>query len=420
METKAYDPYQNMLNVLESAAEKLGFCPDDYEALKYPERELKVSIPIRMDDGHVRVFQGYRVQHSSSRGPCKGGIRFHPDVNLNEVKALAAWMSIKCAVVNIPYGGAKGGVCVDPAQLSRGELERLTRRYVAMILPIIGPNQDIPAPDVNTNGEVMAWIMDTYSMMKGYAVPGVVTGKPLDIGGSLGRPEATGRGVMIITEEIVRHLGMEPGKCRVAVQGAGNVGLTAARLLHEKGYRVAALSDVSGGLYHPDGLDIEAIGRYLETPHAVLSGYEGTGARKISNRELITCACDILIPAALENQITRDNAGEIQARVLVEAANGPTTNEADEILRSKKVVVVPDVLANAGGVVVSYFEWVQNTECLMWDLSQVNQMLFDIMVRAFGEVVSLSREYGVTMRMGAYMSALRRLVNSRKIRGIFP
>lgn len=417
--SKKYDPYQNMLNVLEGAAQTLDIPARDYETFKYPERELKVSIPVEMDDGSVQVFEGYRVQHSSVRGPCKGGIRYHPSVDLSEVKALAAWMSIKCAVVNIPYGGAKGGVCVEPNKLSRRELEKLTRRYVSMIMPIIGPERDIPAPDVNTNGEIMGWIMDTYSTFCGYSVPGVVTGKPLSIGGSIGRPEATGRGVMIAAEQIMKSQGL-PKTSKIAVQGAGNVGFTAAKLLSAKGFKIVALSDVSGGIYNADGLDIPAIEKYLSTPRALLEGYNEAGMSRISNNDLITCECDILIPAALENQITAENAGDIKAKVIVEGANGPTTNEADDILAERGVTVVPDVLANAGGVVVSYFEWVQNLEHLAWNYDKVNSTLEEIMVRAFAEVEQCAKKHGSTMRMGAYMMALGRLVETRKIRGLFP
>lgn len=417
---KKYDPYQNMLEVLEGAAGRLGISQRDYEPFKYPERELKVSVPVQMDDRSVSVFKGYRVQHSSTRGPCKGGIRFHPDVNLSEVKALAAWMSIKCAVVDIPYGGAKGGVCVDPQKLSRRELEHLTRRYVAMILPIIGPERDIPAPDVNTNGEIMGWIMDTYSAFKGYAVPGVVTGKPLAIGGSLGRPEATGRGVMISTEQIVSALKLNRKKLRVAVQGAGNVGFTAAKLLAEKGYKIVAMSDVSGGVHNAEGLDMESVAKHLALPGARLASFHEKGVSRISNGELIAGDCDILIPAALENQITVSNAPDIKAKMIVEGANGPTTSDADAILEKRGIHVVPDVLANAGGVVVSYFEWVQNIEHLMWNYEQINNMLSEIMVRAFGEVCACAREHNSSLRMGAYMVALDRLVNAKKIRGIFP
>lgn len=413
------NPYDNMLSYLEQAAQKLRLDANDYETLKYPERILQVSIPIEMDDGNIKVFEGYRVQHSSLRGPCKGGIRFHQNVDLDEVKALAAWMSFKCAVVNIPYGGAKGGVKVDPRELSQKELMRLTRRYTASILPLIGPERDIPAPDVNTNPEIMGWIMDTYSMMKGYAVPGVVTGKPIDIGSSLGRPEATGRGVLIVTQETVRHLGLEPKSLRVAVQGMGNVGAAAARFLYDAGYTIVGVSDISGGIHSAGGLDIPAIEKYLNSG-STLCEYRSPGVQNFCNSDILTADCDILIPAALENQLTAANANDVKAKIIIEGANGPTDVEADEIFRRRGIFLVPDILANAGGVVVSYFEWVQNIESFMWDLDHVNKTLEKIMVKSFHEVVEISEDYQTSFRMGAYMSALKRLVAARNIRGIFP
>lgn len=417
MENKTYNPYENMLAVLESAAQKLGLRPDEYETLKYPERELTVSIPIRMDNGELRVFEGYRVQHNSSRGPYKGGIRYHQNANPDEVKALAAWMSFKCAVANIPYGGAKGGIKVDPRELSRDELIRLTRRYTTRILPLIGPDQDIPAPDVNTNGEVMGWIMDTYSMFKGHCVPGVVTGKPVEIGGSIGRTEATGRGVTIITEQCLHDLGMDPMTQKYAVQGMGNVGGTAASILYEEGKKVIAVSDWSGAVFNENGLDIPAIKAYLSDRNHCLKDYEAEGVTHISNDELLTCDCDVLIPAALENQITADNAERIQAKVVIEAANGPTTVEADEILAKKGIILVPDILANAGGVVVSYFEWVQNIQSMAWDLDEVNAMLKKVMLKAYNDVRKMSQEKESTMRMGAYMVAINRICTAGKLRG---
>lgn len=417
---KGYNPYENMLEVLDRAALMLGLEKRDYLAVRYPERELKVSIPVEMDNGEVRVFEGYRVQHSTSRGPCKGGIRYHQDVDIDEVKALAAWMSLKCAIVNIPYGGGKGAVKVNPRELSRRELMNLTRRYTAMILPLISPEKDIPAPDVNTNAEIMGWIMDTYSMFAGYTVPGVVTGKPIDVGGSLGRKEATGRGVMFITAEILHRLGIPLPGTKIAIQGAGNVGGTAARLLHNAGCKIAAISDVSGGLYDQRGLDVEDILDYLSGDGALLRDYEGGGAVKITNEELLTSDVDVLIPAALENQINGDIAGRVKAGIIVEGANGPTTVEADGILASKGVKVVPDILANAGGVVVSYFEWVQNIQSLMWEEEEVNRTLEKIMIKAFNEVWDEARQNKTTLRMGAYMVALDRIVKAKKIRGIFP
>ena len=420
--SKKYNPYDNMLEVLEKAAKMLGLKEDDYLALKYPERELKVAIPVELDDGSLKVFEGYRIQHSSARGPCKGGIRYHEDVDLDEVKALAAWMTFKCAVVNIPYGGAKGGVKVDPRKYSKNELRRLTRRFTAMILPLIGPEKDIPAPDVNTNAEVMSWMMDTYSMLKGYAVPGVVTGKPLEIGGSAGRKEATGRGVMIITNEIMNKLGLEMNGAKVAVQGMGNVGGIAAKLLNRMGCKIVAVSDVSGGVYNPSGLDIQAISAHLEKDPSSynLKNYYEQGMTHISNEEVLTCNCDILVPAALENQITEDIAEMVKAKVIIEGANGPTTVEADKILASRGVHVIPDILANAGGVVVSYFEWVQNIQSLTWDEEEVNKVLNRIMVKAFSEVWEKSSSMKTTMRMGAYMVAIERIVTARTLRGVFP
>jgi glutamate dehydrogenase (NAD(P)+) len=408
-----------MLSTLDLAAEKLGYTLNDYNILRYSERELKVSIPVEMDDGTIKVFSGYRIQHNSSRGPCKGGIRFHPDVDLNEVKALAAWMTWKCAVVNIPYGGAKGGISVDPSQLSTRELSRLTRRYTAAILPIIGPERDIPAPDVNTDARVMGWIMDTYSMFKGYAVPGVVTGKPIEIGGSLGRKEATGRGVAIITDEMASKACIPMKKARIAVQGLGNVGRTAAMLFNEKGYNVVAVSDISGGIYSEKGLNIKEIDKYVQANNT-LQGYLEKGSCAITNEELLTVDVDVLVPAALENQITKEIAPYVKAKIVVEGANGPTTFEADEILNQRGVMIVPDILANAGGVVVSYFEWVQNLQSIFWDITEVNSMLEKIMIKSFDEVYGLAKEKNVTLRIAAYMVALDRVIKAYKIRGIFP
>jgi glutamate dehydrogenase (NAD(P)+) len=415
-----YDPYQNVITMIRDAAVKLGLEESDYIATMYPERELKVTFPVRMDDDSVRMFEGYRVQHSSSRGPCKGGIRFHPDVDENEVKALAAWMTFKCAVVGIPYGGAKGAVKVDPSTLSHRELERMTRRFTAMIAPILGPERDIPAPDVNTNGEIMAWIMDTYSMLKGYAIPGVVTGKTLDVGGSLGRPEATGRGVTITTREILKRLTMPIEKTRIVVQGMGNVGSITAKLLDEQGATVFAVCDISGGLYRESGLDIPDILRFLVPKGNMLKDYEQDGVIHISNQELLALKTDVLIPAALENQINGENAANIQAKVIIEAANGPTTVEADKILNDRKITVVPDILANAGGVIVSYFEWVQNIQSLMWDEDEINQTLNRIMCKAIEAVYELHYENKYSLRTSAYMIALQKLVAAKKIRGIFP
>jgi glutamate dehydrogenase (NAD(P)+) len=418
--TNTYNPYDNMLQVLELAARKLGLSRNDYEALKYPERELKVSVPVKMDSGDIRVFEGYRVQHSSSRGPCKGGIRYHQEVDIDEVKALAAWMTFKCAVVNLPYGGAKGAVKVDPAALSRGELERLTRRFTTAILPIIGPEKDIPAPDVNTNADIMGWIMDTYSMLHGYAVPGVVTGKSVYIGGSLGRAEATGRGVSIVTGELLKRLNKPPVGARIAIQGMGNVGGAAAKLLYEQGHIIAGVGDISGGLYRADGLDIPAIRAHQEARGGSLEGYAAPGVERITNRELLSCPCGILIPCALQNQITEENAASIQAQIIIEGANGPTTVEADDILNRKGVIILPDILANAGGVIVSYFEWVQNIQELTWEEDQINETLRKILVRSFGQVADIADEHQVSLRVAAYMLAVSKLAKAKNIRGVFP
>ena len=420
MEAK-YNPYENMLSVVSNAAEILGYTPSDYEAVKYPERELKVAVPVRMDDGSVKVFEGFRVQHSTSRGPAKGGIRYHQNVDLDEVKALAAWMTFKCAVVNIPYGGGKGGIICDPTKLSETELRSLTRRFTAMIAPIIGPDQDIPAPDVGTNANVMGWIMDTYSMLKGHCVPGVVTGKPIELGGALGRNEATGRGVMITTLNILKALGMNPENTKAAIQGMGNVGSVSAKLLSEKGLKIVAVSDVSCALYNPDGLDIPSILEYLSQKRGnLLEGYHDGNAIHLSNAELLELDVDVLIPAALENQINTSNADKIQARVIVEAANGPTTIDADEILDKKGIAVVPDILSNAGGVVVSYFEWVQNIQSMSWSEEHVNEQLKQIMDQAFQSVWDIAREKKVSLRTGAYLISVKRVIDAKNMRGIWP
>ncbi|MEE0201881.1 MAG: Glu/Leu/Phe/Val dehydrogenase [Muricomes sp.] len=420
MEAK-YNPYENMLSVVSNAAEILGYTPSDYEAVKYPERELKVAIPVRMDDGSVKVFEAFRVQHSTSRGPAKGGIRYHQNVDLDEVKALAAWMTFKCAVVNIPYGGGKGGIICDPTKLSESELRSLTRRFTAMIAPIIGPDQDIPAPDVGTNANVMGWIMDTYSMLKGHCVPGVVTGKPIELGGALGRNEATGRGVMITTLNILKALGMNPENTKAAIQGMGNVGSVSAKLLSEKGLKIVAVSDVSCALYNPDGLDIPSILEYLSQKRGnLLEGYHNGNTIHLTNAELLELNVDVLIPAALENQINTSNADKIQARVIVEAANGPTTIDADEILDKKGIAVVPDILSNAGGVVVSYFEWVQNIQSISWSEEHVNEQLKQIMDQAFQSVWDIAREKKVSLRTGAYLISVKRVIDAKNMRGIWP
>ena len=417
----AYNPYENVLKVMDEAAQILGYSESDIEPLKYPERELKVSVPVVMDDGSTRVFEGYRIQHSTSRGPAKGGIRFHPAVNNDEVKALAAWMTFKCAVVNIPYGGGKGGVVCDPHELSERELRAITRRFTAAIMPLIGPDQDIPAPDVGSNAAVMGWMMDTYSMLKGHCVHGVVTGKPIELGGALGRNEATGRGVMFTTRNIMKKMGMEMKGTDVAVQGMGNVGSITAKLLHQEGMKVVAVSDVSGGVYKKDGLDIPAILAYLGKDRKnLLSGYEEEGMTRITNEELLELPVTVLVPAALENQINGTNADKIQAKLIVEAANGPTAAEADPILNDKGVVIVPDILSNAGGVVVSYFEWVQNIQSVSWTEEEVNAKLERIMNNSFEAVYSIAQEKKVPLRTGAYLIAADRVVKAKKARAIWP
>lgn len=418
---QTYNPYDNVLQVVQQAADILGYSDSDIEAIKYPERELKVSIPVRMDDGTTHVFQGYRIQHSTSRGPAKGGIRFHPDVSADEVRALAAWMTFKCAVVNIPYGGGKGGVVCDPTKLTENEIRAITRRYTAAIAPLIGPEQDIPAPDVGTNAAVMGWIMDTYSMLKGHCIHGVVTGKPLELGGALGRNDATGRGVMFTTHNILGKLDISAEGTTVAVQGAGNVGSVTAKLLYQSGMKVVAISDVSGGIYNPEGLDIPAILAYLAADRRnLLKDFNEEGTIHISKEELLELDVTVLIPAALENQINADNADKIKAKLIVEAANGPVASEADPVLTEKGILIVPDILANAGGVVVSYFEWVQNIQSVSWTEDEVNNKLREIMDAAFASVWDLAQEKHTTLRMGAYLIALKRVVDAKSARAIWP
>ncbi|MCS6861996.1 MAG: Glu/Leu/Phe/Val dehydrogenase [Abditibacteriales bacterium] len=414
----AVNPWQMALQQLDSVAERLKLEPPIHEKLRHPKRTLIVSIPTMMDDGSEKVFTGYRVQHSLDRGPAKGGIRYHPDVDLDEVKALAMWMTWKCAVVDIPYGGAKGGVTCDPKQMSRSELERMTRRFTSELIPIIGPEKDIPAPDVNTNAQVMAWIMDTYSVNVGYSVPGVVTGKPVSIGGSRGREEATGRGVMITAREMARHWGMGLDGARVVLQGFGNVGRHAALFLqNECGCRIIAVSDSKGGIYNPRGLNVEELIRLTRAGGMVPTYPDGD---RITNKELLELECDLLIPAALENQITSANAPNIRAKVIVEGANGPTTPEADLILRDKGILVVPDILANAGGVTVSYFEWVQGRDAYFWTLQEVNQRLERIMKNACDEVWATYEREQVDMRTAAYMVGVARVAEAIRTRGIYP
>jgi glutamate dehydrogenase (NAD(P)+) len=410
--------FQTAQTQLRNVAQTLGIEPGLVELLASTKRELTVHFPVRMDDGSIRIFTGYRVHHSDARGPVKGGIRYSPLVSLDEVRALAMWMTWKCAVVNLPYGGAKGGVIVDPNQLSVGELERLTRRYASEIDLIIGPAVDIPAPDLGTDAQVMAWIMDTISMQHDYAIPGVVTGKPIEIGGSLGRVEATGRGVTFIAIEACKRRGIDLRNATVAVQGFGNVGSVAARLLHEAGARVVAVSDYRAGLYDPDGLDIPDL--FVNRGPRGLLPAPSQGHRVVSNEELLELPVDILVPAAIEGQITGANAGRIQASMIIEAANGPTTTAGDAILAERDIYVVPDILANAGGVIVSYFEWVQDLQSFFWEESEVNNRLQRIITNAFHEVSAVSQARGVRMREASYVVALERVVEAIKLRGIYP
>lgn len=420
MASNTYDPYENVVATMEKAMEIGHISKTLFEILKNPQRETKVYLPVEMDDGTVKVFEGYRVQHSNIRGPFKGGIRYHQDCTLNEVKALATWMSLKCAVANIPYGGAKGGIKVDPHTLSQRELCRLTRRYTFAIAPIIGADTDIPAPDVNTNSQTMAWVLDTYSMLNGKPCPGVVTGKPVELGGSKGRNSATGRGVVISTKLLLATKGKELAGTTVAIQGMGNVGSNTARIFYHRNVKVVAVSDVSGGLYCKDGLDIDAISNYLEKPGALLADYNADGVTHITNQEVLTCPCDVLVPAALENQITEEVAEKVQCSYIVEAANGPTTEAADEVLEKRGITLVPDIFANSGGVIVSYFEWVQNIQELTWERDQVNQMLENLMTKSFHELIAVEAECHCTLRMAAYIVALRKLVYAEEIKGIFP
>jgi glutamate dehydrogenase (NAD(P)+) len=398
------------------AAQKLNLDEGIWKVLRYPTRELIVHIPVAMDNGTLEVFTGFRVQHSIARGPSKGGIRYAPDVTLDEVRALAAWMTWKCAVVNIPFGGAKGGVICDPHKMSIGELERMTRRYTAELFEFIGPEKDVPAPDVNTNEQTMAWIMDTYSMHMRQTVTAVVTGKPINIGGSRGRREATGRGIMIVCDEAIRKLGLRPESTRVIVQGFGNVGSNAALLMAQAGYKIIGIIEVTGSLYNKNGIDVVALSAYRQK-HGTLAGFPG--AESADPAELLVTDCDILIPAATENQITSRNADRIKCKILAEGANGPTTASADEILAEKGVFVIPDILCNAGGVTTSYFEWVQDRQGYFWKESFVNEQLETIMVAAFEDVVRYAQTHGVNNRIAAYMLAIDRVAYTIRQRGIY-
>jgi glutamate dehydrogenase (NAD(P)+) len=399
------------------AADRLNLDPGLRKVLREPRRELTVHFPVKMDDGSVQVFTGYRVQHNLGRGPAKGGIRYHQDVSLDEVKALAMWMTWKCAVVGIPYGGGKGGVIVDPKRLSSKELEGLTRRFATEIEVLIGPERDIPAPDVNTNAQVMAWIMDTYSMHQGYTVPGVVTGKPISLGGSEGRNEATARGAVFCIVEAADHLGLDLRGARVAVQGFGNAGSIAARLMAAEGATVIAVSDSSAGIHNPNGLDIDRVISWKQE-HESVRGFPGS--TPISNADLLELECDVLIPAALEGQITHDNAERVKARIVAEAANGPTTPDADQILFRNGVFLIPDILCNAGGVTVSYFEWVQDLNRDHWSEAIVNEKLREIMVRAFGETLQIAERESCDNRTAAYLLAVKRVADATAMRGLYP
>jgi glutamate dehydrogenase (NAD(P)+) len=410
------NPFEAMMSRFDFAAQKLSLDPGLYKVLRSPEKQIIVSVPILRDSGDVEVYTGYRVLYNTSRGPAKGGIRFDTNVTLDEVKALAAWMTWKCAVVNIPFGGAKGGVICDPFQLSNAELERITRRYTSAIIEVLGPDSDVPAPDVNTNERVMAWIMDTYSMHKRHTVTAVVTGKPVAMGGSLGRREATGRGCMLVTREALKRLKMPIAGTRVAIQGFGNVGSIAGQLMEELGLKVVAVSDKSGGIYNPDGLRLKEVVQHTRQKR-FLADY--TEAEHITNEQLLTVDCDVLVPAALENVITSKNARAIKARIICEGANGPTTANADKILEENGVFVIPDILANAGGVTVSYFEWVQDRGGYFWDEDTVNQRLERIMVQSFDEVAGMAGRHGLNLRIGAYMLAIERVAAVHRLRGMY-
>jgi glutamate dehydrogenase (NAD(P)+) len=412
-----HSAWRSALAQFDAAADRLGLDPGLRAVLRAPKRELIVNFPVEMDDGRIEVFTGYRVQHNLARGPAKGGIRYHPSVDLDEVRALAMWMTWKCAVVRLPYGGAKGGVVCDPKRMSQRELERLTRRYATEISPLIGPDSDIPAPDVNTGPQTMAWIMDTYSMHHGYSIPAVVTGKPLSIGGSEGRHDATGRGVMYCAREALRLLGIPLRGARVAIQGFGNVAEHAARLLHAEGARIVAVSDSRGGAFAPEGLNPAEVARYKQETGTVVGAPR---TRPISNAELLELECEVLIPAALESVITEENAPRVRARIVAEGANGPTTPEADRILHERGVLVVPDILCNAGGVTVSYFEWVQDRDAFFWTPEEVHARLERAMVMAFRDVLRVREQHGVDMRLAAQMLAVSRVAEATVTRGIYP
>jgi glutamate dehydrogenase (NAD(P)+) len=412
------NPYESAEARFEIAARKLGLAEGLYRYLRYPNKEITVYIPVTMDNGQLEVFIGYRVHHSVVRGPGKGGIRYAPDVTLDEVRALASWMTWKCAVVDIPFGGAKGGVICDPSKLSSKELERITRRYTAELADWFGPERDVPAPDVGTNEQVMAWIMDTYSMHARHTVTSVVTGKPLALGGSRGRREATGRGVMMVCDRALEKLGMPREGCRVVIQGFGNVGSMAAMLMHEAGYKIVGLADIHGGLYNEKGFDVRKVIDWVYQQRRPLPEFPG-GGTKMSAQDIIFQPTDILIPAAIENQITSQNVQRVQTRILCEGANGPTTPHADEVLDAHGVFIIPDILANAGGVTVSYFEWVQDRQGFFWRESEVNERLQDVMDRSFEEVTRYAGQHQVNNRIAAYMLAIDRVATTLKLRGLY-
>ncbi len=415
--TTILNPYHMAVQQFELAAEKLKLSEDMREILRQPKRELTVNFPVRLDNGRIKTFTGYRVQHNVNRGPAKGGIRYSPEVTLDEVKALAMWMTWKCAVVGIPFGGAKGGVICNPKSMSPGELERLTRRYATEISIMISPRSDIPAPDVNTNPQVMAWIMDTYSMHEGYSTPAVATGKPLSIGGSEGRNDATATGVLFVTRQAAKRIGMSLKGAHVSIQGYGNAGATAARLFHNEGCKIVAVSDTHGGIYNEAGLDPSSVLRHKQEQGSVVNFRQ---SQNIGVQDVLEVPCDILVPAATEGVITGANAGRVQARIVAEAANGPTSPEADAILYKKGIVVIPDILANAGGVTVSYFEWVQDIQSFFWGVEEITQKLEVIMNRSFAAVADKADQYSCDMRLAANMLAISRVAEATQIRGIYP
>ena len=413
---KEFNPFEAQTTRFDFAAKKLNLEEGLWKILSQPAREITVHIPVSMDDGRIELFTGYRVQHSMARGPAKGGVRYAPDVTLDEVKALASWMTWKCAVVNIPFGGAKGGIICDPKKMSQAELERMTRRYTAELVEFIGPEKDVPAPDMNTNEQTMAWMMDTYSMHMRQTVNAVVTGKPLNIGGSRGRREATGRGVLICCDQAIQKLGMDREKTRVIVQGFGNVGSNAALLMHQAGYKVIGIGEWDGGLYNKNGIDIDALVEYKQR-NGSIHGF--SGAEKMATADLLISDCDILAPCAMENQITSKNVDKIKAKIIAEGANGPTTAPADQVLQEKGIFIIPDILCNAGGVTVSYFEWVQDRQGFFWKEATVNQQLEDILVDSFDAVVHYADTHNVNNRIAAYMLAIDRVSFTIKQRGIY-